>query len=176
MSMSATVDKEGPPIGVLHEVRARFASPETMQEAVDRLEISGFDRADLSLPEANPPIERATPDWGARPADTEQDARQARTLHVSGAAAVGALAASAVVIASGGAVAWAVVAAIVTAAIVGGIVHALSSAANQAEQGDRERKAARGALILSVHTPTAEKRVDAEAILRAAGGTQLEEQ
>ena len=174
--MSTTVDKEGPPIGVLHEVRARFASPEAMQEAVDRLEVSGFDRADLSLPEANPPIERATPDWGAKPADTEQDARQARTLHVSGAAAVGALAAGAVVIASGGAIAWAVVAAIVIAAIAGGIVYALSSAANQAEQWDRERKATTGALILSVHTSTAEKRVDAEAILRAAGGTQLEQQ
>jgi hypothetical protein len=100
--MSATVDKEGPPIGALHEVCARFSSPEAMREAVDRLEVSGFDRADLSLPEASPPIARATPDRGAKPADTEQDARQARTLHVSGAAAVGALAAGAVVIASGG--------------------------------------------------------------------------
>jgi hypothetical protein len=69
-----------------------------------------------------------------------------------------------------------VVAAIAVAAIAGGIVYALSSAANQAEQGDRERKAVTGALILSVHTPTAEKRVDAEAILRAAGGTQLKAQ
>jgi hypothetical protein len=41
---------------------------------------------------------------------------------------------------------------------------------------DRERKAATGVLILSVRTPTAEKRTEAEAILRIAGGRNLEVQ
>ena len=44
-----------PPIGEIHEVRATFATPEAMQDAVSRLEMSGFDRADLSLPEMMPP-------------------------------------------------------------------------------------------------------------------------
>ena len=146
---AATVVKEGPPIGVLHEVRATFASPDSMQAAVSRLETSGFDRADLSLPEiiANP-----TPETSAKPVDTEPDARQARTLHVSGAAAV------------------------LSALVAGGIVHLLSTASNEGEQTDRAWKAATGTLVLSVRTPNAEKRMEAEAILRSAGGSRIEVQ
>lgn len=172
--MSATMPKEGPAIGVLHEVRATFSSSDAMQGAVARLEMSGFDRADLSLPEAMPPVEHATPEAGAKPVDTGQDAQQARTLHVSGAAAAVALAAGAVVIATGGTVGWAIAAAIVGALIAGGLVYLVSSAANQAEQMDRDRKAASGVLILSVRAPNAEKSQEAEAILRAAGGMNLE--
>ena len=58
--------------------------PDAMQAAVAGLEMSGFDRADLSLPEAMPPAERATPEAGAKPVDTEEDARQTRTLHTGG--------------------------------------------------------------------------------------------
>ena len=53
-----TQENAGPPIGALHEVRATFTDPDAMQDAVARLETSGFDRADLSLPEAMPPTER----------------------------------------------------------------------------------------------------------------------
>jgi hypothetical protein len=173
--MSQSVyDKTGPAIGEFHEVRAIFAHPEALQDAVDRLEISGFDRADLSLPEAMPPAERATPEAGARPVDTDEDARQARTLHTSGAATVAALAAAGVVIATGGAAAPAVAAAVVGGGVVGGAVYALSSAANEDEQMDRERKAASGTLILSVRAMTPERRAEAEAILRSSGGTAVE--
>ncbi len=173
--MSATtIHKEGPPIGPLHEVRATFGDPDAMQEAVMRLETSGFDRADLSLPETMRSPADATPEAGAKPADTEQDARQARTLHVSGVAAAVAIAAAGVIIASGGAIAWAVVAAVVGAVVAGGIVYLLSSASNQSEQMDRERKAAICVLVLSVRTPSGEKRIEAEMILRAAGGRNLE--
>jgi hypothetical protein len=164
--------KAGPAIGALHEVRASFSHPDAMQAAVDRLEISGFDRADLSLPEPTP----STPEAGARPVDTEPDARQARTLHVSAAAAAVALAAAGVVIAGGGAAAWAVVAAVAGAAVAGGLVHLLSSAANESEQMDRERKAATGTLILAVRTPDPQRRAEAVAILHATGGTELEVQ
>jgi hypothetical protein len=170
---AATVVKEGPPIGVLHEVRATFASPDAMQAAVSRLETSGFDRADLSLPEiiANP-----TPETSAKPVDTEPDARQARTLHVSGAAAVMALGAAGIVIASGGTIVLATVAAVLSALVAGGIVHLLSTASNEGEQTDRAWKAATGTLVLSVRTPNAEKRMEAEAILRSAGGSRIEVQ
>jgi hypothetical protein len=168
--------KQGPVIGALHEVRARFGDPDTMQQAVERLELSGFDRADLSLPEAVTSVERATPASGARPVDTEADARQTRTLHSSGAAAVVGLAAGGVVIASGGAAAPAVAAALVGGGLAGGIAYMLSSASNAGEQMDRERKAAIGKLILSVRAPNAEKRADAQSILRAAGGMELEVQ
>ena len=169
--MSNTVhDEEGPPIGTLHEVCATFGDPDAMQDAVSRLETSGFDRADLSLPEATPPAERVTPEAGAKPVDTEEDARQARTLHSSGAAAAVGMAAAGVVIASGGAAAPAVAAAVVGGGVAGGIAYA----SNEDEQRDRERKAARGALILSVRAPSAEKRAEAEAILRAAGAAEIE--
>jgi hypothetical protein len=170
--MAATMhDKEGPVIGELHEVRATFADPDAMQDAVARLETSGFDRADLSLPEVAPPLERATPEAGAKEVDTEEDARQARTLHTSSAAAAVGLAAAGVVVASGGAAVPAVAAAVVGGGVAGGIAYALSSASNASEQMDREQKAARGALILSVRTPDTAKRVEAVEILRAAGGT-----
>jgi hypothetical protein len=145
-----------------------------MQAAVAQLQMSGFDRADLSLPEAMPPVERGTPEAGAKPVDTEEDARQARTLHTSGAAAVMGMAAAGVVIASGGAAAPAVAAAVVGGGVAGGIAYALSSASNDDEQMERERKAASGMLILSVRAPTAEKRAEAVTILRAAGGREVE--
>ena len=70
-------ESEIPEIGALHEVRATFDDPDAMQEAVARLEMSGFDRADLSLPENMPPSERATPEAGAKAVDTEMRDRLA---------------------------------------------------------------------------------------------------
>ena len=172
--MSETDERQGPSIGVLHEVRATFGDPDAMQDAVERLEVSGFDRADLSLPEAAPPVARATPESGAKEVDTEADARQARTLHTSGAAAAAGMAAAGVVIATGGAAAPAVAAAIVGGGLAGGAAFALSTAANRGEQDDREQKAATGTLILSVRIATVEKCDEAAAILRAAGATQVE--
>ncbi|MGC1410810.1 MAG: hypothetical protein WA864_17915 [Acetobacteraceae bacterium] len=168
-----TQENAGPPIGTLHEVRANFSDPDAMQDAVARLETSGFDRADLSLPEAMPPTE-TTPESGAKAVDTEEDARQARTLHTSGAAAAVGMAAAGVVIATGGAAAPAVAAAVVGGGVAGGIAYALTSASNEGEQMDREQKAAHGALVLSVRAPNAVKRAEAETILRAAGGTDVE--
>ena len=172
----AIQQSENPAIGALHEVRATFDDPDAMQEAVARLEMSGFDRADLSLPEAMPPAERATPEAGAKEVDTEEDARQTRTLHTGGAAAAVGMAAAGVVIASGGAAAPAVAAAVVGAGAAGGIAYMLTTVSSEDEQEDRERKAASGLLILSVRAPNAEKRAEAERILRAAGGTELEAQ
>lgn len=166
-------DNLNPPIGEIHEVHATFATPEAMQDAVSRLEMSGFDRADLSLPDVTPPAARATPETGAKPVDTEEDARQTRTLHSSGAAAVAAMAAAGAVIATGGAAAPAIAAAVVGGGMAGGAVFAISSAANSEEQEDREHKAATGTLILSVRAPDAAKRSEAETILSSAGATSV---
>ena len=144
-----------------------------MQDAVSQLEMSGFDRADLSLPEIAPPAWHATPETGAKPVDTEEDARQARTLQSSGAGAVAAMAAGGAVIATGGAVAPAIAAAVVGGGVAGGAVFAISSAVNSKEQEDREHRAAAGTLILSVRVPDAAKRDEAEMILGAAGATSV---
>jgi hypothetical protein len=169
----STYGKPGPAFETIHEVQGRFSEPAALQEAVSRLELSGFDRADLSLPETTLPG-NGTPESSAKPADTEEDARQARTLHTSGAGAVAALAAAGVVIATGGAAAPAVAAAAIGGGLAGGAVFAVSSAANQGEQNDRDFKAATGHLVLSVRAMTPEKRAEAEAILRNAGASMVE--
>ena len=77
-------------IAPLHEMRATFASAAQMQDAVSKLSRSGFDRADLSLPSPELGQGNETPEAGTKPASTEADARQSRTL---GASTVGAAAA-----------------------------------------------------------------------------------
>jgi hypothetical protein len=158
----------------LHEVRATFSSAEAMQKAIDQLEMHGFDRADLSLPEPDPAPAHATPEAGAKPADTEQDARQARTLHTSTGATVAALAAAGAVAATGGAALPAVAAAVAAGGVAGGAIYGLSSAANRSEQADRDMRAAGGTLVLTARAPTLEKRERAEAIMREAGGTDIQ--
>jgi len=168
----STYGKPGPAFEAIHEVQGRFDDSAALQEAVSRLELSGFDRADLSLPETTSPG-AATPESGAKPVDTEEDARQARTLHTSGAASVAALAAAGVVIATGGAAAPAVAAAAIGGGLAGGAVFAASSVANQSEQDDRDSKAATGELVLTVRAMTPEKRAEAESILRNAGASMV---
>lgn len=155
----------------LHEVRAHFSDSARMQDAVSQLEMAGFDRADLSLPESDQQVD--TPETGARPVDTEADARQARTMGTSTGAAVAALAAAGVTIATGGAAAPAIAAALAAGGVAGGGIFAISSAANSGEQSTRDQDAAAGELVLSVRAPTPERQEQAEAILRAAGGSDL---
>jgi hypothetical protein len=157
-----------------HEVTASFRSSHEMQQAISQLNLHGFDRADLSLPEQNPPSDRATPESGALEADTEEDARQARVLQSSTAASVAALAAVGITVATGGAAAPAIAAAVLAGGAVGGATFAVSSAANSHEQDVRDDRAATGDLVLSVRTPTSAKRVEAEAILRSAGGSNIQ--
>jgi hypothetical protein len=174
MVETETMTQRGPALGALQAVQATFASPGEMQDAIGLLEVSGFDRADLSVPNAVTPVAGVGPDSGARPADTEQDARQARTLHTSGVAAAAALAAAGITIGTGGAAAPAVAAAVLAGTAAGGATFAASSAANNAEQAVREADAAQGVLTLMVRTATTPKREAAVAILRSAGATDIQ--
>ncbi|MGE0226146.1 MAG: hypothetical protein AB7F35_13955 [Acetobacteraceae bacterium] len=160
--------------GKVHEVSATFRSSDEMQHAISQLNLHGFDRADLSLPEPDPPPDRDTPEAGAMEPDTEEDARQARVLHTSTAASMAALAAAGITVATGGAAAPAIAAAALAGGAAGGATYAASSAANSHEQEVREDRAAAGELILSARAPTPEKRNEAEAILRSAGGTNIQ--
>jgi hypothetical protein len=160
-------------IATLREVRATFASPAQMQDAVSRLSMSGFDRADLSLPSPGLIKGTETPEAGTKPASTEADARQVRALGASTAAAVAALAAAGVTVATGGAAAPAVAAAVVAGGAAGGSVFAIHRAAGHMEQQDRDSRAAAGDLVLAVRAATDTKRSAAEAILRAAGATDI---
>ncbi len=174
MANQTPTAKQGPAISELHEVRGVFSSSEQMQEAIQRLSASGFNRADLSVPEVHPPMSRSTPESGAMEADTEDDARQARTLHTSTAAAIAALAGAGITVATGGAAAPAVAAAVVAGTAAGGAIYAVSSAANDQEQAELDVRASMGRLILAVRASTEDKRAEAEAIMRDSGAGDLQ--
>lgn len=156
------------------QIRATFAKSDQMQDAVTRLSMSGFDRADLSLPSPGLIEGTETPESGAKPASTEPDARQARTLGASTAAAAAALAAAGITIATGGAAAPAVAAAVVAGGAVGGSVFAIHGTADKIEQTERDDRAATGDLVLAVRVATDAKAAEADAILRSAGATDIE--
>lgn len=156
------------------ELQATFAHPDQMQAAVSKLSMSGFDRADLSLPSPGLVEGTETPEAGTKPAATDADARQARTLGASTAAAAAALAAAGVTVATGGAAAPAVAAAVIAGGAAGGSVFAAHDIADHMEQDDRDTRAAQGHLVLAVRITSDAKRSRAEAILRAAGATSIE--
>ncbi len=156
-------------------VRATFADAGQMQDAVGKLSVSGFDRADLSLITPETVRGETTSEAGAKPAYTEEDSRQARTLGASMAATVAALAAVGVTVASGGAAAPAIAAAVAAGGAAGGSAFALGRSAGKSEQHDRDDRAASGYLVLAVHAITAAKKSEAAAILKAAGATNVEE-
>jgi hypothetical protein len=161
-------------ITTLREVRATFARSDQMQDAVSKLSMSGFDRADLSLPSPALIDGTETPEAGTKPASTESDARQARTLGASTAASVAAIAAAGITIATGGAAAPAIAAAVVAGGAAGGSAFAIGKAVTGSEQTNREERASGGDLILAVRAVTEQKRSEAESILRAAGATNVE--
>ena len=161
-------------VGTMRQMRATFDSADQMQEAVSKLSVSGFDRADLSLPSPALVEGTETAEAGTKPASTESDAQQARTLGASMAATAAALAAAGVTVATGGAAAPAIAAAVVAGGAAGGGVFAIHGASDKTEQTDRDTRAASGNLVLAVRAATEAKRAEAEAILRAAGATKIE--
>lgn len=158
----------------LQEIRATFASSDQMQNAVSKLSVSGFDRADISLPSPGLVDGTETPEAGTKAADTDTDAQQMRTLGASTAATVAAIAAAGITVATGGAAIPVIAAAVVAGGAAGGSVFAIHGAADKTEQNERDELAASGDLVLAVRTPTEAKRSEAEAILRAAGATHIE--
>jgi len=154
-------------------VFALMPTSAVLNEAIKRLETAGFDRADLSLPEIDPPPERATPEAGAKEPDTGIEAQQSRLLHSGVGGAIGAMAAATATAATGVAAAAIAGAAIAGGLVVGGIAHTISRGASEEEQQDRDRKAAAGKLVLSVRALTAKRQARAADVLRAVGATRL---
>jgi len=163
----------GPAIGELHEVDGVFDDSGRMDAAVNRLLLAGFHRADLSVPEPNPPVERSTPESSAEPAYTEDDAVAARTLHTSGIASATGLLAAGLVVATGGAALPAFAAALGAAALAGGAIFGVTKLTDAQEQNTRDVRAAEGRLLLAVRTPNAAQRAQAETILRDCGAVEI---
>jgi hypothetical protein len=163
----------GPPIAAaVQEVRGFFASDAALQDAIGRLTLAGFDRAELSLPAAVPAGE-ATPEQGAGDPHTEPDDRQMRTLHASMAGAGAALLAAGVVAGTGGAAAPAVAAAAAAGLAAGGIAHMASRGADAVQHQEREAAAAHGDLVLAARVTDNIKRGEAETAMRAAGAIRV---
>jgi hypothetical protein len=173
MSGTTTEAQEGLLPARTPTLRASFTSADEMQRAIDTLGVNGFDHADIALIEGESRDAAIPREGDTKAAFNEADARQARTLHASGAATAAGLAAAGITVATGGLAAVAIGAAVVAGAAAGGITHAVSTASNEAEQLDRDAKAADGRLVLSVQIPTPEKRARAEDILRQAGARDI---
>jgi hypothetical protein len=168
------VTKPGPVISnTIAEVQGIFPSDAALQDAMSRLTLLGFDRAALSLPTASPRPGEATPEAGAEDPNTEDDARQIRTLQSSMAAAVGAAVGAGLTVASGGAALPAFAAAAGLGLASGGGVFAARTAANDAQHDSRDEAAASGELVLAVNLRDASEAAKAEAAMQEAGATRV---
>jgi hypothetical protein len=155
--------------GIVPEVQGMFTSDAALQEAIARLTGAGFDRADFRMPAAPRRPGEATKEEAETPPISEADARQARTLHTSTAASVGALAAAGATVATGGAAALAAAAAVAGGVGAGLLTKAATDTSSELEHEDRDAAAKKGELVLGVRAETPERRAQAEALLRAAG-------
>ncbi|MBV8573803.1 MAG: hypothetical protein JOZ58_02020 [Acetobacteraceae bacterium] len=175
MSDTSKPGDPGPQMSdAVQEVQGVFPSDSALQDAISRLGTAGFDRADISVLDATADQSQATPEEGAQNPNTEEDERQARTLHTSLAASVGVMAGAGAVVASGGALAPAVAAAAAGGLGLGGAMQGVASAAKESEHQTREEAAAKGELVLSVRLKSADLREAAEEAMRSAGATRVQ--
>jgi hypothetical protein len=160
------------PDGIV-EVEGIFPTDAALQDAVGRLTEAGFDRADLSLPDARPTPSEATPEQGAGSVTTDSDVRQARALGTGLAASAAGMAAAGAVVATGGAAALAVAAAAAAGVGAGVLAEAAGTAATSAGRTARDAAASRNELVLSARTIDAERQARAQSIMAAAGATRV---
>lgn len=171
--MSETARPAGATSGDVH-LWALMPASAQLDHAIKELEEAGFDRADLSLPEIDPPPQRTTPEAGAEEPDTDVEAQQSRLMHSGVGGAIGAMvAATAAAAATGGAAIPVAAAAIGAGLAVGAGAHAVSRYASREEQERRDKRAAEGKLILEVRLTDPQHRARAEEILRAAGASRI---
>ncbi len=167
-----SIRKPGPTLGdSVEEVQGIFPSDAALEDAIARLTLAGFDRADLSLPETSPPSRHATPEQGASDPVTDTDMRQTRTMGTSMAGSIGAMAAAGATIAAGGPVGAAIAAAAAAAAGTGLAANAVGNAADTVQSEERDAAAQSGRLILAVHAPDPSRRAVAQQIMLKAGAT-----
>lgn len=166
--------KVGPALkDTVQEVQGYFPNDAALQDALGRLTLAGYDRADFSLPEEQPE-RQAMPDSGAENPTDDIDKAQVRTMSTGMMGFAGAAAAAGVTIATGGAAALAAGVAAAAAAGAGAATSAVSHAADQAAVDERNRRGAAGTLILAVRTRTPEAVQQVSALLREAGAGRVE--
>jgi len=155
------------------QVMGLMPSSEQLNAAIKALESAGFDRADLSLPEIDPPPERATPEAGAEEPDTDVEAQQSRVFHTAVGGSFAAMMAATATAATGGVAAAVAGAAIGAGLAVGAAANAISRFVSNEEQQERDRRAAEGKLVLAVRIIDPAHRLRAEEILHDSGASRI---
>ena len=170
----STEAKPGPAIALeIEEVQGLFSSNAALEDAIAALTGSGFDHADLSLPQASPPASQATPEQGAAATTTDTDLRQARTLGAGLAGSVGMAAAAGLTVATGGALAAAAAAGLVGGVGAGAVAETVGNVAATTSRDAREHAARTGMLVLAVRITSPARQARAEEVMRAAGATKI---
>lgn len=175
MIESLTGEAHIPQFGdTVREVDGIFSSDAALQEAITRLELAGFDRADLSLPHAAGASQPDSPDQGADDPDTEEDFSQRRTLEASLSGAVAAMAASLGMAATGAAVAPALATALAAGLGITALAEAVMRVGARSRHAHREMDAAHGDLVLTVHLSDPARLEVADRAMLTAGGMRVE--
>lgn len=171
--MSETT-KDGPTLSeTVAEVQGVFPSNDAMQDAISKLTLAGFDRANFSLPATHSGAANATPNDGAADPMTDVDMQQARTLGTSMAGYAGAFAAAGATIATGGAAGVAIAAAAAVGIGTAAAANAAGTAAKDSQAQDRDAAAAAGQLVLAVRATDEASRSKVEQVMRESGATQV---
>jgi microcompartment protein CcmK/EutM len=172
--------------GKVREVVGVFGSAETLQEAIDELMSSGFDRAEISLLASEEAVDEKLGHKYKKVTELEDDGNVPRTHYVSlesiGAAEgavigalvyVGAAAAISAIFASGGALA-SVIAGATLAGGTGGLVGAvLAKMIGQHHAEYLQEQLRHGGLLLWVRTWDAEREKKATEILKRRSGRDV---
>lgn len=163
-----------------------FADPDALEAAVDELELSGFDRAAISVLATDHKVRQRVGHLYATVAEAADDPRAPEAAFVSrhdraeGEAAaigipfqIGGFAGASAMVAAGGTLA-AAIAATILGGVVGGGLGALLALAVERSRANRVREElAQGGLLLWVGTPDAAADQRATAILEKHGATSV---
>ena len=171
--MSETT-KAGPGLSeTVQEVQGRFPTDAAMQDALARLTLAGYDRADFSLPDDQKSSLTNTPNEGAENPTDAIDKAQLRTMGTSMAGYAGAAAVAGATLATGGAAGLAVAAAAAVGIGSGLAANAAGQAVDASDVADRDAKGAAGHLILAVRTRSDAKAAEVSEIMRQAGAADV---
>jgi hypothetical protein len=172
--MSQSTGESSAPLGTeIHEVQGIFPTDAALQDAMSRLTLLGFDRADLSLPAATPEPGENTPDQGAADPNSDADSRQLRTMGTGMAATVGAMAAAGATVATGGLALPVIGAAVLGGLGAGAATHAVQRGSDQLQDDARREAAETGRLVLAVHLRKPSEQASAEQAMEQAGATKI---
>ena len=170
----------------IREIVALFDDSRTLEEAIETLDNNGFNRSDISLLATETSVEEHLGHRFKRVEDIEDDGRIPRKAFVSehdiaeGEAAlvggllyIGAVAGSAIVVASGGGFALALAAAAVGGTTGAGLGGVAASIIGEAHAEHLDNQLQKGGLVLWVRLKNDEMKNTAEKILSNAGGRDI---